>query len=46
VLGADFAAHNLVPGVALPVGVVTGALGAPFLIYLLVATNRGGGALR
>jgi hypothetical protein len=26
--------------------VVTGALGAPFLIYLLVATNRGGGALR
>jgi len=40
VLGADFVAHNLVPGTALPVGVVTGALGAPFLIYLLVVSNR------
>lgn len=28
-----------------PVGVVTGALGAPYLIYLLVRTNRAGGSL-
>lgn len=42
VLCGDYVAHNLVPGATLPVGVVTGALGAPFLIYLLVAANRGG----
>lgn len=28
-----------------PVGVVTGALGAPFLLYLLARTNRSGGSL-
>ena len=28
-----------------PVGVVTGVLGAPFLIYLLIKTNRAGGSL-
>ncbi len=28
-----------------PVGVVTGAIGAPFLIYLLIRTQRTGGAL-
>lgn len=28
-----------------PVGVVTGVLGAPFLIYLLIRTHRAGGAL-
>lgn len=28
-----------------PVGVITGALGAPFLVYLLVRTNRAGGSL-
>jgi iron complex transport system permease protein len=27
------------------VGVVTGVLGAPFLIYLLIRTNRSGGSL-
>ena len=41
-LAAEFVATNLVRGTALPVGVVTGALGAPFLIYLLVSTNRVG----
>ncbi|QWZ07051.1 iron chelate uptake ABC transporter family permease subunit [Nocardioides panacis] len=40
VLAADFVAHNLVPGATLPVGVVTGALGAPFLLALIVASNR------
>jgi len=46
VLAADFAAANLAPllwdGASLPVGVVTGALGAPFLLWLLVAANRTG----
>lgn len=42
VLAADFAAREAIPGVRLPVGVVTGALGAPFLVYLLIAGNRAG----
>ena len=28
-----------------PVGVVTGVLGAPYLVYLIVRTNRAGGSL-
>ncbi|MBS42407.1 MAG: ABC transporter permease [Nocardioides sp.] len=28
-----------------PVGVVTGVLGAPYLVYLLIRTNRAGGSL-
>ncbi|WP_285244379.1 iron chelate uptake ABC transporter family permease subunit [Pseudarthrobacter sp. fls2-241-R2A-127] len=44
VLAADYFAANLAPlllgGTVLPVGVVTGALGAPFLLWLLVTTNR------
>ena len=28
-----------------PVGVITGALGAPFLVYLLIRSNRSGGSL-
>ncbi|MGF9663676.1 iron chelate uptake ABC transporter family permease subunit [Arthrobacter crystallopoietes] len=47
VLAADFTGANLFPlyltdGTSLPVGVVTGALGAPFLLWLLVTTNRVG----
>ena len=41
-LGAELVATSLVRGTALPVGVVTRALGAPFLISLLVTTNRVG----
>lgn len=44
VLAADYFAANIAPllldGTVLPVGVVTGALGAPFLIWLLVTSNR------
>lgn len=40
VLAAHFASVNAVPGVSLPVGVVTGALGAPFLLWLLISSNR------
>jgi iron complex transport system permease protein len=41
VVGADYAADYLLGGVNFPVGVVTGALGAPFLLAL-VATGRTG----
>ncbi len=40
---ADYAAAYLVPGVVLPVGIVTGAVGGPFLLWLLArgaATGR------
>ncbi|MBE7325795.1 iron chelate uptake ABC transporter family permease subunit [Nocardioides sp. Y6] len=39
VVGADFAAAELLGGTNFPVGVVTGVLGAPFLLWL-VATGR------
>ena len=39
VLAADMAGQYFF-GTRYPVGVVTGALGAPFLIYLLTRTNR------
>ncbi len=32
-------------GTRYPVGVVTGVLGAPYLLYLIVRTNRAGGSL-
>lgn len=32
-------------GTRYPVGVVTGALGAPYLVYLIIRTNRTGGSL-
>lgn len=44
VLGGDLIAQFLL-GTRYPVGVVTGVLGAPYLIYLLVRTNRSGGSL-
>lgn len=43
VLGGDYAGQFLLPG-RYPVGVVTGALGAPYLIYLIIRANRTGGA--
>ncbi len=39
VLVCDFAGQHLL-GARYPVGVVTGALGAPYLIYLIVVSNR------
>jgi iron complex transport system permease protein len=41
VLGADLVAQHALP-VMLPTGVVTGAVGAPYLVWLLVTTNREG----
>jgi iron complex transport system permease protein len=41
VLTADLVAVHLLP-TALPTGVVTGAVGAPYLLWLLVTTNRQG----
>lgn len=42
VLSADFVGQFLLPS-RYPVGVVTGALGAPYLIILIVRNNRRGG---
>ncbi|WP_353961384.1 FecCD family ABC transporter permease [Antrihabitans cavernicola] len=39
VVGSDVIARTLLP-VALPAGIVTSALGGPFLLYLLVRNNR------
>ena len=41
VLAADLIAQYALP-VALPTGVVTGAVGAPYLLFILVAMNRQG----
>lgn len=42
VLVADFCAQYAF-GTRLPVGVVTGVLGAPYLVYLLIRSSRSGG---
>ena len=44
VLVGDYIGQFLLPS-RYPVGVITGALGAPFLIYLIVRSNRTGGSL-
>jgi iron complex transport system permease protein len=41
-LGADLVAQHFLLGVQLPVGVVTGGIGACFLIAMLIAANRTG----
>lgn len=42
VLASDLAARRILPAAQLPVGVVTGVLGAPLLLWLLVRANRSG----
>ncbi|MBW8322386.1 MAG: iron ABC transporter permease [Rhizobium sp.] len=44
VLVGDYCGQFLLPA-RYPVGVVTGALGAPYLIYLIIRDNRTGGSL-
>nr|WP_192596404.1 iron chelate uptake ABC transporter family permease subunit [Nesterenkonia lutea] len=44
VLVADFTGQYLF-GTRYPVGVVTGVLGAPYLVYLIVRANRSGGSI-
>lgn len=44
VLAGDYIGQFLLPS-RYPVGVITGALGAPYLIYLIIRVNRKGGAL-
>nr|MCW2728236.1 iron transporter permease [Aeromicrobium sp.] len=41
VLGADLVAQHLLP-TSLPTGVITGIIGAPYLIWLLATVNREG----
>ena len=40
--GSDLIAQHVVPGHTLPVGVITGVIGAPFLLWQLATTNRSG----
>ena len=42
VLGSDLIARTVISGTELPVGIVTGVLGAPILLWLLVRANRAG----
>lgn len=44
VLIGDYIGQFLLPS-RYPVGVITGALGAPYLIYLIISVNRRGGSL-
>lgn len=44
VLVADFIGQYAL-GTRFPVGVVTGVLGAPYLVYLIIRTNRAGASL-
>lgn len=44
VMGGDYIGQFLLPS-RYPVGVITGALGAPYLIYLIIRVNRKGGSL-
>ncbi len=44
VVSADFVGQWLL-GTRFPVGVVTGVLGAPYLVYLIIRSNRSGGSL-
>jgi iron complex transport system permease protein len=40
---ADFVAQHLLPGeLQLPAGIVTGAIGAPYLLWLLATANKNG----
>jgi iron complex transport system permease protein len=41
VLAADLAGQHLL-GLQVPVGIVTGVLGAPYLLWLLATANREG----
>ena len=43
VLGADLIGQFALP-IRFPVGIITGILGAPYLLYLLIRMNRRGGA--
>ena len=42
VLASDVVAREVIPGTELPVGIVTGVLGAPVLLWLLIRVNRAG----
>jgi iron complex transport system permease protein len=39
---ADLVARSLVPGLQLPVGVMTGIMGAPYLLWLLFRESEAG----
>ena len=39
-LGADVVGQFALPGLTAPVGIVTGVIGAPYLLWLLATTER------
>ena len=45
-VAADLVARTLFPSTEIPVGVVTGIVGAPYLLWLLARANRIGGPRR
>ncbi|NCD20003.1 MAG: iron ABC transporter permease [Actinobacteria bacterium] len=44
VLAAELVAQHLLGALEVPVGIVTGLIGAPYLLWLLATSNRGRGA--
>lgn len=43
ILGADFVAQHALPGeLQVPAGILTGIIGAPYLLWLLATADRGG----
>ena len=40
VLASDFAAQHLLGSTRVPVGIITGAVGAPYLLWILARSNR------
>ncbi|TDE92612.1 iron ABC transporter permease [Occultella glacieicola] len=42
VLAAEFTAQYLLGSLEVPVGIITGVIGAPYLLWLLATSNRGG----
>lgn len=42
VVASDLVGQHLIPGLQVPAGIITGVIGAPYLLWLLATTNRGG----
>ena len=40
VLAAELVAQHLVPSLEVPVGIITGVVGAPYLLWLIATSGR------
>jgi len=45
VLGAELVSQHLIPSLELPVGIITGAVGAPYLLWLLATSDAREGSV-